>query len=177
MTDRTMTGASAGGVDLCADAIFTGVNGQAELLIGLHSVLPIVLQIVSPKLVAEPDAPPFMAPEIHQDAPPGLLDQLHGQSQLIPTVAPGRAKDVPCEALRVHPHQDILPISDVSLSSSSSSSSSIKALSIQNPSGFKLKSLLILDFFIKKNAYFNHGNVFHPIQQGSVAVCLEIAPF
>lgn len=104
--------------NLGADAVLAGVDGEAELDVGLHRVAALVLQVVGAELLAEPDAAAFMAAQVHEYSAAGLLDQLHREVQLLAAVAAGRAEDVAGQALRVHPHEHVFPIADIALGNS-----------------------------------------------------------
>lgn len=77
--------------NLGADAVLAGVHGEAKLDVDLDGVVAVVLQVVGAELLAEPDAPAFVAAELYENAAAGLLDQLHRQVQLVAAIAAGGA--------------------------------------------------------------------------------------
>ncbi len=93
--------------DLGADAVVALVRPEAELLVRLDRVVALLLELVGPELVDQPDAAALL--EEIEDHPPALLgDQLEGAVELAPAVAALRAEDVAGQALAVDPHQDRL---------------------------------------------------------------------
>src|SRR5690242_1217510 len=52
--------------DLCADAVVAQVGAEAERLVGLDRVLPLVLELVRLELVEQPDAAPLLV-EVDDD--------------------------------------------------------------------------------------------------------------
>ena len=54
--------------DLGADAVLAVVHGQAELDVGVDGVVALLLEVVGPQLVGEPDAAPLVAAQVHDDA-------------------------------------------------------------------------------------------------------------
>ncbi|BAS94404.1 Os05g0460500 [Oryza sativa Japonica Group] len=93
---------------LGADAVLAGVDGEAELDVGLDGVVAVVLEVVGAELLAEADAAALVAAEVDEDAAAGLVDELHRQVQLVAAVAAGGAEDVAGQALGMDPHQDVL---------------------------------------------------------------------
>jgi hypothetical protein len=59
----------------------------------------LILEVVGAELLAQADAAALVAPEVHDHATAGLLDQPHRQVQLLAAVATGRAQDVACQTL------------------------------------------------------------------------------
>lgn len=100
---------------LGADAVLAGVDGEAELDVGLDGVVAVVLEVVGAELLAEADAAALVAAEVDEDAAAGLVDELHRQVQLVAAVAAGGAEDVAGQALGMDPHQDVLAVADVAL--------------------------------------------------------------
>uniref|UniRef100_A0A0E0HFK6 Uncharacterized protein n=1 Tax=Oryza nivara TaxID=4536 RepID=A0A0E0HFK6_ORYNI len=97
---------------LGADAVLAGVDGEAELDVGLDGVVAVVLEVVGAELLAEADAAALVAAEVDEDAAAGLVDELHRQVQLVAAVAAGGAEDVAGQALGMDPHQDVLAVAD-----------------------------------------------------------------
>src|ERR1700737_312593 len=56
--------------DLRADAVLALVDREAELDVGLDGVTALVLQVVRPHLVTEPDATTFVAAQVHHPTLP-----------------------------------------------------------------------------------------------------------
>lgn len=100
---------------LGADAVLAGVHGEAELDVGLDSVVALILEVVGAELLAQADAASLVAAEVHDHAAAGLLDQPQRQVQLLAAVAARRAQDVACQTLGVHPHQHVLAVANVTL--------------------------------------------------------------
>lgn len=50
---------------LGADAVLAGVDGEAELDVGLDGVVALVLQVVGAELLAQADAAALVAAEVH----------------------------------------------------------------------------------------------------------------
>lgn len=100
---------------LCTKAIFPRINGQPQLLICFNRITPIILKVVSTKLVAQTNSSTFMSTEIDQYTPTCCLNLLHCKCQLVSTVTSGWSKYVSSETLRMYPHKNILPIPNLAL--------------------------------------------------------------
>ncbi|KAE8729592.1 putative Leucine-rich repeat protein kinase family protein [Hibiscus syriacus] len=88
---------------------------QYKLLICFYCIATDVLQIICTKLVAQTNTPTFMLTNVYQNTPARSLNLFYGKAKLILTVTSGRSKYVACEAFRVNPHKNILPISNLAL--------------------------------------------------------------
>ena len=98
--------------DLGADAVVALVGLEAEPLVGLDRVEPLVLQLVGANLVGQADAAPFLV-QVQQHAAPFGGDPLHRRVELRAAVAARRVEHVAGQALRVHAHQHVLAVADV----------------------------------------------------------------
>ena len=47
--------------DLSADPVIAEIRLEAQLLVRLHRVIPLILKLIGPELVGEPDTPPLLA--------------------------------------------------------------------------------------------------------------------
>ena len=93
--------------DLGADAVVAQVGREAEALVGLDRVEPLlVLEPVGADLVLEPDAAPFLS-HVEQHAAALGVDHLHGGLELLAAVAALGAEGVARQALAVHAHQHV----------------------------------------------------------------------
>src|SRR5439155_13528567 len=85
------------GQDLVADAVVTGVGGEAECEVGLDRVHPLLLELVGPQLVQQADASTLLR---HVEQHSLLLgpDQRQRLFELLAAVAAKRVEDVAGEA-------------------------------------------------------------------------------
>ena len=83
-------------------------TGQALLQVGVDGVVPLLLQLVGADLVAEADAAALVAPQVDEDAPALLLDEIERGLQLGAAVAAQGAEDVAGQALGVDPDEHVL---------------------------------------------------------------------
>src|SRR5205807_6217631 len=100
------------GEDLLTDAVVALVDWKPEVLVCLDGVEALVLQRVGAELVHQPDAPTLL-PQVEDDSPPRLGDDLHRLVQLGAAVAPLGGEDVAGEALAVGAEQHRLAVADV----------------------------------------------------------------
>ena len=100
--------------DLHADAVVALVGLEAEPLVGLDGVEPLVLQLVGADLVGQADAAPFLV-QVQQHAAALLGDPLHRRVELRAAVAARRVEDVAGQAARVDAHQHVLAVADLAL--------------------------------------------------------------
>ena len=91
--------------NLGADAVLAGIDGEAELDVGLHGVAALVLQVVGAELLAEPDAPALVAAQVDHRADSFRGDRRQGLLQLSAAIAAQRTEDVSRQALGVHPYK------------------------------------------------------------------------
>src|SRR3954447_11698213 len=81
---------------------------MAEPEIRVHRVEPLgVLNRIGPDLLRETDAAALVASQVDDDAGALIDDRLEREVELPPAVAASRAEDVTCQALGVHPDQNV----------------------------------------------------------------------
>ncbi len=90
--------------NLSADHVVALVGLEAEAMIGLDRVEPLVLQLVGLELRQQADPATFLR-QVDDRADSLLIDHLHGDLKLIATIAAKRSEDVAREARRVHPDE------------------------------------------------------------------------
>ena len=73
--------------DLGTDAVLAVVHRQAQLQVGVDRVVALLLEVVRPQLVRQPDASPFVAAQVDDDAGPLLGDEPQCLGQLGTAVA------------------------------------------------------------------------------------------
>src|SRR5262249_45155614 len=71
---------------LRADTVVALVGLEAEGLVRFDGVLALVLELISPHLVDETNAPTFL-PQVHEDTATGFLDDLEGPAELRAAIA------------------------------------------------------------------------------------------
>ncbi len=98
------------GTDIILPQILVKAQGQ----VGLHRIHPAVLKLIGPQLIDQADAPAFLA-HIEHNAPALFLDLAHGRRELLAAVTAQGAEGVSCQALRMHPAQQVLPVGDIAL--------------------------------------------------------------
>src|ERR1700722_1600752 len=84
--------------DLRADAVLAAVDRQPELEVGVHGVVALLLQVVCAQLVRQPDAAPFVPPEVDHHAGALGADEAHRLVQLGPAITAQRAEYVSRQA-------------------------------------------------------------------------------
>src|SRR6202040_1337399 len=100
--------------NLRADSVIAQVLVKAEMQIRLDRVHPVVLQRISPNLVAEPDSAALLV-KINHDSAIRRHDSLERFLQLLAAVASRRREHVTGQALRMEPHQGTTSATDLSL--------------------------------------------------------------
>ena len=90
--------------------VVTGIDGQAELGVGVHGVGPAVLGDVGPQLVDQANPSALMPGGVNEDTGAVGRDETQCQPELYPTVTAERTKGVAGQTLRVEADQDILSI-------------------------------------------------------------------
>ena len=100
--------------DTCTDRVVAQVCGEAQLVVRLDRVVALVLQRIGADLVGEPDAAALVE-HVDDRAAAFAVDLLHGQLELLATVAAGGAEHVAGQALRMQPDQHRLFGRDLAL--------------------------------------------------------------
>src|SRR5580704_11134595 len=98
--------------NLRSNAIVPQIGLETELLVGLDGIRALVLEGIRLEFVEKANAATLLI-EVDQHPASRLRDHLHCAIQLPTAVAALRVKDVPGEALRVHPDQHILASSNI----------------------------------------------------------------
>src|SRR5918993_4922420 len=93
--------------DLGSDPVVPEVGGETELLVGLDRVHALILEVVGPHLVEEPDTPTFLL-HVGDHAFAFLRDAPHRSLKLLAAVAAQGVQSVACQARRVDPDEDIV---------------------------------------------------------------------
>src|ERR671937_637781 len=91
--------------DLDTDAVLALIRLEAELLVRLDGVEPLILERVRPELVHEADAATLL-PQVEQHATAFLRDAVEGGVELVAAIAAERPERVASEALVVDAYED-----------------------------------------------------------------------
>ena len=85
----------------------------AERQVGVDRVQALVLEVVGPQLVPQPNAAALLA-QVDQNAGTLLSDAFDRQVELLPTIAAQGTEHIPCEALGMDPDQQFATALDLS---------------------------------------------------------------
>ena len=90
--------------DLSAHTVVPFVGLEAEVDVGVHSIVALFLEFVSRNFVHQADAAPLLV-EVDYDTLALVFDEFHGLVQLFAAVASPAAEDVARHTAGVHAHQ------------------------------------------------------------------------
>jgi two-component system, LytTR family, sensor kinase len=98
--------------DRARQLILTKVRFKSKLLVRLHGVGALILQLVGPQLVEQPNAPAFLL-LIDQQTPALGCDRLERHFQLCPAIAAQTVEHVAGQALGMNTHQGRLAATEI----------------------------------------------------------------
>src|SRR6266436_6496748 len=96
--------------DLHADAVVSLIGLESKAFVGLYGVESFILQVVGPNLVGQANPSSFLV-QVKQHSTTFRRDPTQGFIELSATVTTSGTQNIAGKALRVHPHEYVLPVS------------------------------------------------------------------
>src|SRR6185436_8897782 len=100
--------------NLNANAVVALIRFEAEPLVCLDRVEPLVLKLVRANLVGEPDSAPLLV-QVQQHPSPLGCNATHRRVELRTAIAARRVEDVARQAARVHAHEHTFTVAEIAL--------------------------------------------------------------
>ncbi|MNC27763.1 hypothetical protein D3C75_759490 [compost metagenome] len=97
---------------MCTDSVIPQVGREAQLQIGIHSVQPFFLQLVSPQLVDQADTSAFLA-HVEQHTSARSFNLAQRRFKLRAAVAAVGMEHIAGEAFGMHTHQHRIIARDI----------------------------------------------------------------